>query len=275
MPYPGAEDAEAAGGGAHILYAAYSRRAGGLSLGVNLFPKGKKCSFDCPYCEVFPYPPGEDFSVSALERELAAFFGQRHDSEFPGTPVRDICLSGSGEPCLSPHLEPALYAMAAARGRYCPEAGLTLITNSTGFLSSPVLDVLDRFARKLPLDVWAKLDAGTEQWFKAMSRSRYSLDEIVSGIERYAAMHPLIIQTMVCALDGQPPEGGEMAAYASRLEQLLENGADLAAVQLYTQARPSPHGRTSPLPERFLMEIAQRVREATQGRVPVRVYGER
>ncbi len=37
-----------------LVYPVVSRRSGGLSLGVNLFPEAKLCSFDCPYCEVFP-----------------------------------------------------------------------------------------------------------------------------------------------------------------------------------------------------------------------------
>jgi hypothetical protein len=262
--------------GSDILYAVHSRRSGGLSLGVNLFPLGKHCSFDCPYCEVFPYSPGGRFSAPALEAEFASFFGGRREAEFPGTPVQDICLSGSGEPSLSPFLESALYAMAAARRRYCPEARIVIITNSTGFLSTPVFDVLERFARKTPLDVWAKLDAGAEEWFRTMSGgTAHSLEDIVSGIERYAVLHPLIIQTMVCSVGGKIPGPDEWDAYAARLGGLLEAGADIAGIQLYTQARAAPRGTTAPVPERFLMDIALRVREITQGRVPVRTYGSR
>jgi wyosine [tRNA(Phe)-imidazoG37] synthetase (radical SAM superfamily) len=214
--------------------------------------------------------------VAALEAEFASFFGGRREAEFPGTPVRDICLSGSGEPSLSPHLESALYAIAAARRRYCPEAENVIITNATGFLTTPVFDVIERFARKTPLAVWAKLDAGTEEWFRAMNGGgAHSLADIVSGIERFAVLHPLVVQTMVCSVGGRIPGPEEWDAYAARIGGLLEGGADLAGIQLYTQARPAPLGITGPVPERLLMDIALRVREITQGRVPVRTYGSR
>jgi histidinol dehydrogenase len=38
-----------------IVYPVYSRRSGGLSVGINLFPDKKQCPFDCPYCEVFRF----------------------------------------------------------------------------------------------------------------------------------------------------------------------------------------------------------------------------
>ncbi len=276
MAGSGSASSEGDAAAGDILYAVYSRRSGGLSLGVNLFPLGKSCSFDCPYCEVFPFPPGEEFSVPALEEAFASFFSTRRDAEFPGTPVKDLCLSGAGEPSLSPHLESALNAMAAARRRYCPEADLVLITNATGFLSTPVFDVVERFARKAGISVWAKLDAGTEEWFRVMSGDAgRSLAQIVAGIERYALLHPVILQTMVCSVRGRVPCVEEMDAYAARVEGLLAAGADVAGIQLYTQARPAPLGITAPVSERVLVDMALRVREATQGRVPVRTYGAR
>ncbi len=261
--------------GSELVYPVYSRRSGGLSLGINLFPEGKHCNFDCPYCEVFPSIPGKPFSLRRLEEELTLFFRLRRDAEFPGTPVNDICISGRGEPSLSPFLEKALYAAAAARGRYCPEAKLVLITNSTGFMMSPVFEVLHSFANKVALTIWAKLDAGTEEWYRAMSGSTIPLVDIIHGLQRFAQKHRVTIQTMICKLDGNPPNGGEIAAYASRLEAMLDAGADIEEVQLYTQARPSPGGRTAAVSDAELSDMAQRVRETTQGRIKLSIYGER
>ncbi len=256
-----------------LVYPVYSRRAGGLSVGINLFPEGKLCSFDCPYCEIFPFPPGAPLTMERLESELASFFTRRRQEEFPGTPVMDICVSGRGEPTLSPYLEQALGAAASARQRWCPEASVVLITNSSGFVSNKVLDALDRFANRSPLSVWAKLDGGTEAWYAVMSRSSIPFKDILLGIERYAMRHPLAIQTMICSVDGRIPDAGQIVAYASRLAALLDRGADLQEVQLYTQARPSPEGITAPVDGTVLYDVAQRVREVTQGRIKVRTFG--
>ena len=57
--------------GRHV-YPVISRRAGGLSLGVNLNPD-KACNFDCVYCEVDRTTPGprSDIDLDQLEREMA------------------------------------------------------------------------------------------------------------------------------------------------------------------------------------------------------------
>jgi wyosine [tRNA(Phe)-imidazoG37] synthetase (radical SAM superfamily) len=44
-----------------IVYPVYSRRSGGLSVGINLFPDKKSFSFDCPYCEIYSFPKGMEF----------------------------------------------------------------------------------------------------------------------------------------------------------------------------------------------------------------------
>jgi histidinol dehydrogenase len=259
--------------GPELVYPVYSRRSGGLSLGINLFPEGKRCNFDCPYCEIFPYAPGPAFSMELLVDKLAGFFKTRREVEFPGTPVLDICLAGRGEPTLSPSFGAALDAARAARDEFCPEAKLVLITNSTGFACQPVMEALERFTRKGPLTVWAKLDAGTELWYRTMNRTPFPLEDILRGLERYAAAHPVTIQTMVCRVNGALPANGEIAAYASRLVALLDAGADIEEIQIYTQARPSPEGITSMAEDWELLDIAQRVRETTDGRVKVRTFG--
>lgn len=57
----GAREGRAKGGA--LAYPARSRRSGGLSIGINLFPTGKRCQFGCPYCEVFPPPAGPAISA--------------------------------------------------------------------------------------------------------------------------------------------------------------------------------------------------------------------
>src|SRR5215831_19604434 len=53
------------------VYAVVSRRAQGLSIGVNLNPD-KVCNFDCPYCQVDRTTPGGPprIDVALLKSEL-------------------------------------------------------------------------------------------------------------------------------------------------------------------------------------------------------------
>jgi histidinol dehydrogenase len=261
-----------------LVYPVVSRRSGGLSVGINLFPEKKLCSFDCPYCEVFPFEGAAPFEARDLGEQLDAFLDSGYAGAWAPEPVRDLCLSGNGEPSLSPHLGEALAICAAAR-RKRPEllgrAEIVVITNSTGFLSPAVSAVLARAVAEEGLAVWAKLDGGTEEAFARMTRSRYSLAEVVSGIASFAARSPVVIQTMLCRCGGVEPNPAEVEAYADTLAGLAEGGAKIRGVQLYTKARPSPEdspeSRTAPIGDARLAELARLV--AARASLPVRAFG--
>lgn len=258
-----------------LVYPVYSRRSGGLSLGVNLFPQRKECPFACPYCEVLPFKPGPAFSSERLRFEFDDFFERRLNTEFPGTPLNDICLSGNGEPSLSPQLCEALELMAETRRRRCPDARLVMISNAAGFQSSQVLDRLEPLAKREGLRVWIKLDAGTDTWYRTINQSSIPYEDLLYAIERWTKACPSVIQTMVCAVGKALPARGEFAAYSARIKAMLDGGALIDEIHLYTLARPPVDPRCQAISEGFLAEAAQLVREGTEGRVPVRSFGSR
>jgi len=263
--------------GGRLVYPVLSRRSGGLSLGVNLFPDAKSCSFDCPYCEVFPPSPAPApaaFDPRELEAELDGFLDREYPELWAPEPVRDLCLSGDGEPSLSPHLGEAIGVLARARRRrpvLLGGAELVIITNSTGFLVPSAAALLERAVVEEGLVVWAKLDGATEASFRRMSRSAYALADIVSGIASFAARSPVVLQTMLCEADGVLPTRAEAAALADLAAKLLAGGARIRSMQLYTKARPSPEGGTEPIPDSLLAELAGVV--AARLPIPVRAYG--
>jgi len=257
-----------------LVYPVISRRSGGLSLGLNLFPDAKRCTFDCPYCEVFPFPDSGPFGPAELRAELRDFLDRGYGEDWAPEPIRDLCLSGNGEPTLSPRLAEALDICAAAR-RERPEllggARLVVITNSTGFLVPRTAELLARTVEREGLVVWAKLDGGTPEAFRRMSRSAYSLDDIVAGIASFAARSRITIQTMLCRADGVEPDEAELLAYAALLGRLAAGGALIDCVQLYTKARPSPEAGTEPIADGRLAELASLVKSRIA--LPVRAFG--
>lgn len=248
--------------GGRLVYPVLARRSGGLSLGINLFPDRKLCSFDCPYCEVFPSSTDIPFSPRGLESELEAFVAAEEAS--PGhEAIRDICLSGNGEPSLSPWLGEALEICAAVRRRHgslLEGTKLVLITNSTGFLVPDRAALLHRYVETEGLEVWAKLDAGDEAGFASISGSSYRLADILGGLASFASTSPVVVQTMVCALDGRDPDQEGLGAYARAIASLLAGGARIGEIHLYTQARPSPGGRTSALSDPDLLEAGAHIK---------------
>lgn len=297
------------GGRSRLVYPVMSRRSGGLSLGIDLFPLGKVCSFDCPYCEVFAEEersgsgggrgdPGDGrapnggssssgpdraaaraataISIDRLESELADFADRLWPESFAPEPVRDICFSGNGEPSLSPSLEPALAVADRAR-RLRPNvlgpARLVLITNSTGFLDESVSSFLVRAVDDYGLEIWAKLDAGSEDFFRLMSGTTLSLSLVAEGILRFARLRPVIIQSMFCTVDGRSPSEADAAELGRRIAGLVAKGARIREVHAYTFARPSPSGVCSALGDAYVARLAAEVAAASG--LTVRAFGSR
>lgn len=267
-----------------LLYPVISRRAGGLSLGVNLFPDAKRCSFDCPYCEVHPFVGDLVFSPARLESELQDFFIHEYPRNWKSMKLKDLCLSGNGEPTLSPHLQAALAICAQARGKYFACEGavealdrpkIVLITNATGFLNPQVSEILHEFVKTEDLVIWAKLDAGSNAGFSAMSRSGFDLGTIVDGLASFAMRSPIVIQTMLCSLHGVKPGVREAIDYAITIKKLLDSGSNIKEIHFYTVARTPLEPWVAFLEDAEIIRYMEILRSAISTRIPLYGFGAR
>ena len=267
------------------VYPVLSRRARGLSIGININPD-KRCSFGCLYCQVDRHVPRnlEDVDLDTLAAELelalsAAAAGRIWDEQrFAKVPaamrrINDIAFSGDGEPTARPDFDRAVKVAADAKAAAgLEDVKIVIITNST-CLDSP------QMARALPIldasngEIWAKLDAGTQERFEAVNRPqpRRRLADIVSGITAVARGRAVVIQTLFFRIDGHGPGQAEVAAYAARLREILDGGGRIRLVQIHTIARSplSPSARA--LPDHELDALADTVRQAVP-QVPVETY---
>ncbi|MCL2231617.1 MAG: hypothetical protein FWB99_00895 [Treponema sp.] len=217
-----------------LVYPVYSRRSGGLSVGINLFPDHKVCSFDCPYCEVFPFKSRQVFSLSLMEEALAEELKAAKERDIP---VRDICFSGSGEPTISPWFPAALEAVFRIRDREAVD--VVLITNGSGLLDDALFDLLCRAAER-GLCIWLKLDAGTPEWYRVIDRSEIPFQRLIGKIRAFVQRAPVTLQTMVCAVNGVPPPPQEARAWDALVAELAFSAAELRGVQIYGKARAAP-----------------------------------
>jgi wyosine [tRNA(Phe)-imidazoG37] synthetase (radical SAM superfamily) len=261
------------------VYPVVSRRSRGLSIGVNLNPD-KACNFDCIYCQVDRTTPPvvRRVDVGILETELVSMIELANDGTlFEEEPfsvvapehrvIRDIAFSGDGEPTTSPQFPDAVKIAAAARQRFAlNDTKLVLITDAT-YLTRPrvreALQVLDRNNG----EIWAKLDAGTDEYFQLVDRPNVTLQVVLDNILDAACDRPVVIQSMFLRVSSEGPSAAEIDAYCDRLNELRASGGQLHALQLYTVARPPAEALVSALPDAELDAIAERVR----GRVPVPV----
>ena len=257
-----------------LVYPVYSRRSGGLSVGINLFPDRKTCNFDCPYCEVFPFKAGQSFSLPLMEKDLVEALNGAKSRDIA---VRDICFSGNGEPTLSPRFSAALETAFRIRDRDVPDAELVLITNGTGLLDDKVFELLAAAALKEKgLRIWLKLDAGTSGWYEAMNRSSVSYGLLREKIRTFVTCAPVTLQTMICAINDMPPPAGEEREWETLVKELASCAIGLRGVQIYGKARPAPEDSLAgALSESFLEARAVSLRAAliASGKnIPVAVF---
>jgi len=255
-----------------IVYPVYSRRSGGLSVGINLFPDHKRCSFDCPYCEVFPFKNELSFSLPLMESALIRTLAEARKNHVQ---VKDICFSGNGEPTGSSFFPSALEAASYIRGKEAPDADLVLITNGTGLLNDELFNLLFRYTLK-GLQVWLKLDAGTKSWYEAMNRSAVPFENLVEKIRAFVKYAPVLLQTMICTIDGAGPPAEEKQAWEALVADLAMPAMSLRGVQIYGKARPAPEDPLAgALETAYLEERAASLRAAIArlGKdIPVLVY---
>ena len=262
-----------------LVYPVYSRRSGGLSVGINLFPDEKSCPFDCPYCEVFPFARDAAFSPEQMESDLRAAVAAAPERNVA---VRDICFSGNGEPSLSPALGDALERAGRVRGELAPSAELVVITNGAGLLHQRVFSLLTEAASgSLALNIWLKLDAGSSGWYQKMKRAAIPFEKLIAKIKEFAACAPVTLQTMLCAVDGNGPPDEEAQAWetlALELAVIAANGKSggIRKVQIYGKARPAPEDpKAQALPVDYLEARAASLRRAFMEKgiaTPVEVY---
>lgn len=259
--------------GNRFVYVVVSPRARGLSIGINVNPD-RHCNFNCEYCEVdrrVASPAGllnTETMATELQRTvaLADSGGLKQIPSYQQTSaelliLRHIALSGDGEPTQAPNFLEVARAVVHVRAIRYPFLKIVLITNASG-LDLP--DVQEGLKLLTPHDeIWAKLDAGTQDYMNQVNHPDCSLEKILKNILLTARKRPVIIQSLFPMIEHQGPSPEEIDQYANRLSALKEEGAHIPLVQIYSATRPTPQHRCGHLPLKTLSQIARRVREVS------------
>ena len=261
--------------GMTYVYPVVSRRAGGVSIGVNLNPNNA-CNWRCVYCQVpnLTLGKGPDIDLDLLESELdlmlgAIFEGDYMESHVPegSRRVNDVAFSGNGEPTSSPCFVEAVERVIEVLSRREATRGqkIILITNGSLVHQAPVQTGLELLG-KASGEVWFKLDSATTAGLEHMNGAKTAPERTARNLTRCAERTPTWIQTMMLQRDGLPPTESELSAYESFLRDRIREGVQLAGILLYGLARKSyqPEAPTlTPLPAAWMASFAERLREAT------------
>jgi len=231
--------------GLRYVYPVVSRRAGGVSIGINV-NVNNACNWACLYCQVEGLvrggPPPLDLDL--LERELASFLEDAMHGDFMQRQVpesarrlMDIAFSGNGEPTSAPEFAAAVERVASVLGRFglLGKLVVRLITNGS-LLHRPEVAAGVRQIGQLGGEVWFKLDRAEATAIAEINGVPLTPEKAAGNLARCAELAPTWVQTCWFALDGLAPDAAARAAYCDLLAPLAGR---LAGIHLYGLARPS------------------------------------
>lgn len=265
------EDHSRDSAGMRYVYPVVSRRAGGVSVGINLNPNNA-CNWRCIYCQVPDLKRGgpPPIELPLLEQELHGFLGWAATGDFMTTRVPegarqlvDVALSGNGEPTSAPEFADAVAIVERVLVAHdlTGKVVIRLITNGSLLDRKSVQAGIERIGKSAG-EVWFKLDAGTAAGFARINGTRVRPESVARRLACCAALAPTWVQTCLFSLDGKMPRGFEIEAYLRLLDSLAP---DLAGVHLYSLARPSLQKeapRLGRLDAGWMEELADRIRRS-------------
>ena len=178
-----------------LIYGPVKSRRRGNSLGINLYPIAKTCSFDCIYClrgqtiYKISKPCNEAFQVNINDVVNALSYVLSKLSN-----VDTVDLSGNGEPTLYPKFP----ELTKEIRKVCDDYGIKsfgIFTNSSTFLINQVVEGLKHIDH-----IEAKLDTVVENKFKIINQPHpeIELKNVIQGLYniRKLGFSKLCIQIM-------------------------------------------------------------------------------
>ncbi len=258
--------------GLKYVYPVLSRRAGGLSIGIN-FNTNNACNWRCLYCQVPELIKGAapDLDFKLLEDELRFFlsdvthgdFYERFQVNPENRIIKDIAISGNGEPTGVKGFAQAisLIGTTASDLNIFPESQFVLITNGSLIHQQKVrvgLEVLNSFGG----EVWFKFDSATKEGRSLFNETVQSVKSSLDNIRISSELCSTKLQTCVFDYAGQGLSEKEKLAYLEALK-IIRTTTQVNEVLLYTLARPSlqPEAKQlSALPFDVMNRFAEAIR---------------
>jgi wyosine [tRNA(Phe)-imidazoG37] synthetase (radical SAM superfamily) len=235
--------------GLTYVYPVISRRAGGVSIGINV-NTNNACNWRCVYCQVPELIKGAapimDFLL--LEEELRFFLQQVMQGDFfdqfdvpeDMRVIKDVAISGNGEPTSVKDFDRLINVVGtvAVEMGVLPHCQFVLITNGSLIHQSSVQQGLRHFS-DYQGDVWFKIDSATEAGRKKMNNSQQTTEKVLRNLKLSSGLCETSLQ--VCLLDyvDEAEALVEQRALIEWLATLKEQQVKIKKVMLYTLARPS------------------------------------
>ncbi len=235
--------------GLRYVYPVISRRAGGLSIGIN-FNTNNACNWRCVYCQVPDLVRGSapELDFLLLEKELRFFLQQLISGDFyrqfnvpeQQRVIKDIAISGNGEPTSLKEFDKAVKLIGdiAMEMQVLPSCDFVLITNGSLIHQARVqsgLQMLNQYKGQ----VWFKLDSATDKGRLQINDCKQGTEKTLENLKISSRLCDTSLQT--CLLDylEVSEAEAERRAYFELLKKIKHSDIKIKKVMLYSVARPS------------------------------------
>jgi len=231
--------------GLKYIYSVISRRAGGLSIGVNL-NVNNACNWQCIYCEIPNLTRGSPppIELDVLEDELRFFLHEIIHGDFMEKNVaiedrhlKDIAFSGNGEPTSAEEFPQVILIVKKILEEFnlLHKIKIRLITNGSLMHKESVLEGIQVLA-KMNGEVWFKVDAALEENSKVINQVNIKPQQAIDRLKRCSEICPTFVQTCIFTIDNKEPNNKEIDAYIKLIDSAKKS---IKGVHLYGIARPS------------------------------------
>ena len=231
--------------GLKYIYSVISRRAGGLSIGVNL-NINNACNWQCIYCEIPNLTRGSPppIELDVLEDELRFFLHEIIHGDYMEKNVaiedrhlKDIAFSGNGEPTSAEEFPQVILIVKKILEEFnlLHKIKIRLITNGSLMHKESVLEGIQVLAN-MNGEVWFKVDAGLEESTKVINQVNIKPQQAIDRLKRCSEICPTFVQTCIFTIDNKEPNNKEIDAYIKLIDSAKKS---IKGVHLYGIARPS------------------------------------
>lgn len=234
--------------GLTYVYPVISRRAGGLSIGIN-FNINNACNWRCIYCQVPNLKLGSapEIDLVLLEKELRLLlndvlhgdFYQRMEVPENQRVIKDIAIAGNGEPTSLMNFDIAVERIGnvATELGVFPNSHFVLITNGSLIHREQVqagLKNLHNFGG----EIWFKLDSATQQGRSLINNSKQTNESVLKNLTLASQLCETKIQIALMDYQNQGLLESEKIGFLEFLTQIHAT-TNIRFVTVYTLARPS------------------------------------
>lgn len=258
--------------GRKYVYPVLSRRAGGISLGINL-NTNNACNWACVYCQVENLQRGGPLpvDVNCLVLEFRSLLsdilaGDVFSAEAPPEQrgLVDVAFSGNGEPTSSVEFPMVVDRVYRVLDEVIPSHNLPvrLITNGSLMHRASAREGVKRIGQRGG-EVWFKLDRALSDSVREINGVAFNRGRVLRQVAATSQLATTWIQTCWLGIDGSAPSEMDELAY---IDFLLEAKSFVRGVLLYGLARDSAQpasSRLSRLPAEHLNVFATKITQKT------------